>query len=438
MAPQPTTRSQQQNTTARNAANDVPARLFATPVAPRSMRKDQASTRSHRSPLSRTPNNPITESTSRQQPQQHQQQQHDADNTEGGDVNEAPSTISSQHSSSLHPTSTKVIHATEEDGGVEIIRRVTRRETHEVVHVSTLRTTKPQSVGELKDTAHGTGEGKATSEQEEAAAGDEEEEDEPLVRYRPATHAAAAAVASADSTSHQTRSSPSKVPPEAVDEASPPAPTASGDTQMMEAEIQLSEMGILVDDDLEAHDRVIAESRNPHEEFYLKIEHGIESGSDDDDGIQAEKTPRTGTRPYGVHERLLDYLMYKYRNEIEALVKFELVTRYEALDILDACSGDIQLAKQYINGEVPDNKQGDIWTRDEDKVLMQMFEDDDQKELETLHSTVQCTKRSRYLTRTRMEAKLWKPKVHTRSLAADTVSRSAGANGKDVPSEHEG
>ncbi|KAF9433952.1 hypothetical protein BGZ76_008762 [Entomortierella beljakovae] len=48
-------------------------------------------------------------------------------------------------------------------------------------------------------------------------------------------------------------------------------------------------------------------------------------------------------------ERLLLYLRDLYRSEIRTLVMYELVPPLKAIDILDACSGDLKLARKFTN-----------------------------------------------------------------------------------------
>ncbi|KAF9197736.1 hypothetical protein BGZ49_001698, partial [Haplosporangium sp. Z 27] len=95
---------------------------------------------------------------------------------------------------------------------------------------------------------------------------------------------------------------------------------------------------------------------------------GLENNSNSENSVGEEHLSR---------ERLLLYLRDLYRKEIRTLVMHELVPPLKAIDILDACSGDLKLARTFINNGITENIQSQFWTRQDDcKVFSKKKEDE--------------------------------------------------------------
>ncbi|KAI1292574.1 hypothetical protein EDD11_008717 [Mortierella claussenii] len=102
-------------------------------------------------------------------------------------------------------------------------------------------------------------------------------------------------------------------------------------------------------------------------------------------------------------DQLLLYLHDLYHEEIRTLVMYELVPQLKAIDILDACSGDLELARAFINDGMTDEIQGHFWTGlDDSRVFSKKKEDE--IALVQRHSFTEIFRRLQYLTKTRREA----------------------------------
>ncbi|KAF9912853.1 hypothetical protein EC991_008719 [Linnemannia zychae] len=103
-------------------------------------------------------------------------------------------------------------------------------------------------------------------------------------------------------------------------------------------------------------------------------------------------------------EQLLLYLRDHYRKEIRTLMLHELVPALRSIDVLDACSGDFAIARALISKGMTEENETYFWTREDDCKLFSS-KDEDVKGLLERHSAVELIQRTRYLTRTREEAK---------------------------------
>ncbi|KAG0265817.1 hypothetical protein BGZ95_003204 [Linnemannia exigua] len=103
-------------------------------------------------------------------------------------------------------------------------------------------------------------------------------------------------------------------------------------------------------------------------------------------------------------EQLLLYLRDLYRKEIRTLMLHELVPALRSIDVLDACSGDFELAKLLISKGMTEDIETRFWTREDDCRLFSSSEEDVKGLLER-HSAVELIQRTRYLMRTREEAR---------------------------------
>ncbi|KAG0051254.1 hypothetical protein BGZ83_003961 [Gryganskiella cystojenkinii] len=133
------------------------------------------------------------------------------------------------------------------------------------------------------------------------------------------------------------------------------------------------------------------------EEFYL---HGFtdvlgtmaENAKDDDDSRTKERM------------RLLLYLREKYRKEIRELDIFEMIPALRAIDLLDACGGDVKAVRRFVNRGMVESIRHLFWTRVDDCKLFS--EDNDQiMGLQEKYSLVDMFNRRDYLTETRQAAR---------------------------------
>ncbi|KAF9165145.1 hypothetical protein BGX20_000705, partial [Mortierella sp. AD010] len=102
-------------------------------------------------------------------------------------------------------------------------------------------------------------------------------------------------------------------------------------------------------------------------------------------------------------ERLLLYLRDLYKTEIRTLVMYELVPPLKAIDILDACSGDLKLARAFANDGITESIQSQFWTRQDDSKVFSKKKEDE-IDLVRKHSLVEIFQRYQYLTKTRADA----------------------------------
>ncbi|KAI8601074.1 hypothetical protein EDD21DRAFT_118330 [Dissophora ornata] len=126
---------------------------------------------------------------------------------------------------------------------------------------------------------------------------------------------------------------------------------------------------------------------------------------------QIKKEPTVGrTRKQdAVHEfyaddmRLMYYLKNLYREEIATLMFFELVHPLRAIDTLDACSGDLKLARTIINHGITNEIQSRFWTREDDEKVFSKVKEDEIA-LVKKHSLIEIALRYQYLSKTRADA----------------------------------
>ncbi|KAF9998617.1 hypothetical protein BGZ79_007718, partial [Entomortierella chlamydospora] len=102
-------------------------------------------------------------------------------------------------------------------------------------------------------------------------------------------------------------------------------------------------------------------------------------------------------------ERLLLYLRDLYKTEIRTLVMYELVPPLKAIDILDACSGNLKLARAFANDGITESIQSQFWTRQDDSKVFSKKKEDE-IDLVRKHSLVEIFRRYQYLTKTRADA----------------------------------
>ncbi|KAF9138382.1 hypothetical protein BG015_002400 [Linnemannia schmuckeri] len=103
-------------------------------------------------------------------------------------------------------------------------------------------------------------------------------------------------------------------------------------------------------------------------------------------------------------EQLLLYLRDLYRKEIRILMLHELVPALRSIDVLDACSGDLELAQILISKGMTEEIEDRFWTRADDYKLYSR-KNEDVESLLGKHSAIEVVHRTTYLTKTRQEAK---------------------------------
>ncbi|KAH7032271.1 hypothetical protein BKA57DRAFT_497527 [Linnemannia elongata] len=103
-------------------------------------------------------------------------------------------------------------------------------------------------------------------------------------------------------------------------------------------------------------------------------------------------------------EQLLLYLRDLYRKEIRTLMLHELVPALRSIDVLDACSGDLELAQILISKGMTEEIEDRFWTRADDYKLYSR-KNEDVESLLGRHSATEMVHRTTYLTKTRQAAK---------------------------------
>ncbi|KAF9930169.1 hypothetical protein BGZ67_005963 [Mortierella alpina] len=102
-------------------------------------------------------------------------------------------------------------------------------------------------------------------------------------------------------------------------------------------------------------------------------------------------------------EKLVVYLRNLFKNQVRALMQYELVPPLKAIDILDACSGDLKLARIFVNEGMTESDQSRFWTREDDRKVFST-RNEDVMDLMHKHSPVELVQRTNYLITTRNAA----------------------------------
>ncbi|KAG9068890.1 hypothetical protein KI688_011179 [Linnemannia hyalina] len=103
-------------------------------------------------------------------------------------------------------------------------------------------------------------------------------------------------------------------------------------------------------------------------------------------------------------EQLLLYLRDLYRKEIRTLMLHELVPALRSIDVLDACSGDLELAQILISKGMTEDIEDRFWTREDDYKLYSR-KNEDVESLLGKHSAIEVVHRITYLTKTRQASR---------------------------------
>ncbi|KAG0345910.1 hypothetical protein BG004_002803 [Podila humilis] len=123
------------------------------------------------------------------------------------------------------------------------------------------------------------------------------------------------------------------------------------------------------------------------------------------DMSDSSDTPRQPNAIITKQQQLHKYLQRRFKKEILKLCVIGLLTPLQALDILDACSGDVVTALEYVRRGMPASLQSNFWTRVDDVRLLS----NDSSELNKLsgkYTMLQMVARTQYLTTTRKEAEM--------------------------------
>ncbi|KAG0203079.1 hypothetical protein BGX28_004543 [Mortierella sp. GBA30] len=102
-------------------------------------------------------------------------------------------------------------------------------------------------------------------------------------------------------------------------------------------------------------------------------------------------------------EQLLHYLREKYKTEIQTLMQRELVPPKNGIELLDSCSGDLELALRLVRKGMTEDIESRFWTR-EDDCLVFSEKSEVVGELMVKHTPVELVQRVGYLIRTRSAA----------------------------------
>ncbi|KAF9375913.1 hypothetical protein CPB97_011153 [Podila verticillata] len=102
-------------------------------------------------------------------------------------------------------------------------------------------------------------------------------------------------------------------------------------------------------------------------------------------------------------DQLVEYLCFRYKDDIRKLCVLGLLRTLQAIDILDACSGDFIAAKTLVRKGMTDDIQSKFWTGVDDTILHSK----DESRLDELgkrYTLREIVNRTEYLARTRKEA----------------------------------
>ncbi|KAG0040696.1 hypothetical protein BGZ82_011234 [Podila clonocystis] len=102
-------------------------------------------------------------------------------------------------------------------------------------------------------------------------------------------------------------------------------------------------------------------------------------------------------------EQLVEYIQFRYKEDIHKLCVIGLLKRIQAVDVLDACSGDYAAAKKLIRKGMTADIQSKFWTGVDDSILLS-GDDSRLDELSNKYSLKEIVNRTEYLARSRKEA----------------------------------
>ncbi|KAG0302877.1 hypothetical protein BGZ98_007153 [Dissophora globulifera] len=207
---------------------------------------------------------------------------------------------------------------------------------------------------------------------------------------------------------------------ESIAKAEYPYKLASGEHPEVEVEVNMQELTPRVSRD---HDRYEASRRKSTKikESTLQVSRErkrsragmdrLETNAPDQQTMQRDAvreyytniSPRDGVHTKEEHlsyAKLMYYLGSIYQSEISELVYTELIHPRKAIDILDACSGNLSAAYSLINEGMTMGIRDQFWTREDD---LQAIRDgiEDGAVFDTKHSLSQVAERLVYLRRTR-------------------------------------
>ncbi|KAF9536918.1 hypothetical protein EC957_009417 [Mortierella hygrophila] len=126
-------------------------------------------------------------------------------------------------------------------------------------------------------------------------------------------------------------------------------------------------------------------------------------------------------------EQLLLYLRDLYRKEIRTLMLHELVPALRSIDVLDACSGDLELAQILISKGMTEEIEDRFWTREDDYKLYSR-KNEDVESLLGKHSAIEVVHRITYLTKTRQASRQFEV-AHNAMEKSGLLKRARGRFG---------
>ncbi|KAF9559250.1 hypothetical protein EC968_006660 [Mortierella alpina] len=130
---------------------------------------------------------------------------------------------------------------------------------------------------------------------------------------------------------------------------------------------------------------------------------GLEKEMVAHDAIQDFYRPVEDVEEATKREQLVLYLRSIFKDQVRTLMQYELVPPLKAIDILDACSGDLKLARLFVNEGMTESDQSRFWTREDDKKVFSA-RNEDVMDLMHKHSPVELIQRTNYLITTRNAA----------------------------------
>ncbi|KAG0016235.1 hypothetical protein BGZ81_011323 [Podila clonocystis] len=137
------------------------------------------------------------------------------------------------------------------------------------------------------------------------------------------------------------------------------------------------------------------------EKFYKGRAEMAKLQRDDPDGSEEQDAQ---VKQEGLtQEQLMEYIQFRYKEDIHKLCVLGLLKRIQAVDVLDACSGDYAAAKKLIRKGMTVDIQSKFWSGVDDSILLS-GDDSRLDELSNKYSLKEIVNRTEYLVRSRKEA----------------------------------
>ncbi|KAG0333316.1 hypothetical protein BG000_009266 [Podila horticola] len=123
-------------------------------------------------------------------------------------------------------------------------------------------------------------------------------------------------------------------------------------------------------------------------------------------------------------EQLVEYIRFRYKEDIHKLCVIGLLKGIQAVDVLDACSGDYATAKKLVRKGMTVDIQSKFWTGVDDSILLS-GDDSRLDELRNKYSLKEIVGRTEYLSRSRKDAEHYFGIVSSSSTMLTPLKRPA-------------